>query len=169
MKELIFYDIEIFSHNALVVFKDINKRLRKSFHNNFEGLLDFIKDKKLVGYNNHYYDDKILTAMINGWSTYQLKQLNDKIIAGEKWDKIHPDIDSLDCFQQISVSRPGLKKIEGNMGKMILESAVSFDIDRPLTNEEFQETFEYCCYDVDTTVDIYKQREHSYFQSNLEQ
>ena len=45
---------------------------------------------------------------------------------------------SLDCFQQIDVSRPSLKKIEGNMGRMILESSVPFTINRPLTHEEYE-------------------------------
>ena len=164
-KQLIAYDIEIFSHDALVVFKNMDKELVKYYHNNFEGLLDFIKDKKLVSYNGYYYDDKVLTAMINGWSTHQLKDLNDKLISGEKWDKVHPCIDSLDCFQQIDVSMPGLKKIEGNMGKMILESIIPFDIDRPLTEDEFYEVLDYCSYDVDTTIDVYKKREHNYFES----
>ena len=164
-KQLIGYDIEVFSHDALVVFKDLNKRLVKAYHNDFTGILNFIRDKTLVGYNNYYYDDKILTAMINGWSVHQIKQLNDKLIRGEKWDAVHHEIDSLDCFQQIDVSMPGLKKIEGNMGKMILESSVSFDIDRPLTAQEFNEVLQYCSYDVDTAIDIYKLREHSYFES----
>lgn len=168
MTELLFYDIEVFSHDALVVFKDINKRLVKAYHNDFTGILDLIKDKTLVGYNNHYYDDKVLTAMINGWSVHQIKQLNDKIIGGQKWDMVHPDITSLDTFQQIHVSRPSLKKIEGNMGKMILESSVSFDIGRSLTSKEFNEVLEYCSYDVDTTIDVYKLREHRYFDSKAQ-
>lgn len=165
MKELIFYDIEIFSHDALIVFKNRNKEVVKYYHNNFEGILGFIQDKLLVGYNNYFYDDKILTAMISGWNNGQLKDLNDKLISGEKWDRVSPYIDSIDCFQQINPSMPGLKKIEGNMGKMILESAISFDIDRPLTDEEFKEVFDYCSYDVDTTIDVYNLREHSYFES----
>lgn len=163
--KLLFYDIEVFAYDALVVFKDINKRVVKSFHNNFNGLSELIEDKVLVGYNNYYYDDKILTAMINGWNVHQIKQLNDKLIRNEKWNVIHPKIKSLDVFQQIDVSQPSLKKIEGNMGKRILESSVDFNIGRPLTNKEFNEVFEYCCYDVDTTIDIYKLRENSYFKS----
>ena len=163
--KIVFYDIEIFKHDALVIFKDLDKNIVKWYHNNFEGIGEFIKDKVLVGYNNYFYDDKILTAMINQWSPYQIKELNDKLIRGEEWKNIHPDIVSLDCFQQIAVSRPGLKKVEGNMGRMILESAIPFTIDRKLTPEEFQETFEYCSYDIDMTIEIYKLRKHSYFDS----
>ena len=63
-EEYLFYDIEVFSHDALVVFKDINKKLIKVFHNDFIGLVEFIKDKILVGFNNYWYDDKILTLYV---------------------------------------------------------------------------------------------------------
>ena len=166
MENLLFYDIEVYKYDAFVVFKDINKNTLKIFHNNFEELQEFIKDKILVGYNNYFYDDLILTKMIKGWTNYQLKEFNDKIISGTNTDKeINTRINSLDCFQQIDVSKPGLKKIEGNMGKMILESNVSFDIDRKLTDKELEEAISYCSYDVDTTIDVYKLRENSYFKT----
>jgi hypothetical protein len=163
--EYLFYDIEVFSHNAFVVFKDINKKLVKVFHNNFILLADFIKGKTLVGFNNYWYDDKILTYMLELKTVKQIKNLNDRIISGENVSFIKKSkFDSLDVFQQIDTSRPSLKKIEGNMGKRILESSVPFTIDRPLTNEEFDEVLDYCIYDVDTTIDVFKHRVKSYFQ-----
>ena len=165
-KDLVFYDIEVYAYNAFVIFKDIDKNVLKIFHNNFDGLRDFVKDKILVGYNNYFYDDLVLSKMMKNWNNTQLKEFNDRIIKGENKDKtIDSAIDSLDCFQQIDVAKPGLKKIEGNMGKMILESNVSFDIDRPLTENELKEAMFYCEYDVDTTIDVYKLRENSYFKT----
>lgn len=165
-KDLVFYDIEVYAYNAFVIFKDIDKNVLKIFHNNFDGLRDFVKDKILVGYNNYFYDDLVLSKMMKSWNNTQLKEFNDRIIKGENKDKtVDRCIDSLDCFQQIDVAKPGLKKIEGNMGKMILESNVSFDIDRPLTEDELKEAMFYCEYDVDTTIDIYKLRENSYFKT----
>lgn len=52
-----------------------------------------------------------------------------------------------------------LKAIEGHLGMMIKESDVPFDIDRPLTKEELEETIYYCKHDVDATeklIDIRK-------------
>jgi hypothetical protein len=164
-QDLLFYDIEVFKYDSLVVFKDINKRIIRIFHNNYVKLGEFIKGKTLVGFNNYWYDDKILTYMIELKPQYLIKDLNDKIIRGENVKFINqPPFRSLDTFQQIDVSKPSLKKIEGNMGRKILESSVSFDIDRPLTDEEFEEVLDYCAYDVDTTIDVYKLREGSYFQ-----
>lgn len=162
--EYLFYDIEVFKHDALVIFKDIDKNVVKSYHNDFNGLGEFIKGKTLVGFNNYHYDDIILTAMISNWSNYQIKVLNDEIINGTCLKKANLNCITLDCHQEISVMRPSLKYIEGNMGKMIMESSVDFNIDRPLTTEEFQEVFKYCSYDIDTTIDIYKIRENSYFK-----
>ena len=76
MENLLFYDIEVYKYDAFVVFKDINKNTLRIFHNDFEELRDFIKGKTLVGYNNYFYDDLVLTKMIRGWSNYQLKEFN---------------------------------------------------------------------------------------------
>lgn len=165
-QELLFYDIEVFAHDAIVVFKDENKKLKRVFHNNFIQLENFIKGKTLVGYNNYYYDDKILTYMLDLKTPQQIKQLNDKIIAGENININYfkrKKIKSLDSFQQI-FSMPSLKKIEGNLGKMILESSVPFTIDRPLTSKEFEEVLQYCSYDVDMTVEVFKKRIKPYFK-----
>jgi hypothetical protein len=167
-QNLLFYDIEVFSHDAFVVFKDSNKKLKRVFHNNFVQLANFIKGKTLVGFNNYYYDDKILTYMLDLKTVQQIKTLNDAIIGGEDVRFVGKSkFDSFDCFQQIDVSRPSLKKIEGNMGRMILESSVPFTINRPLTPEEYEDVLNYCMYDVDTTVDIFKKRLKSYFKPKI--
>ena len=163
-EDYLFYDIEVFSHNVMVVFKDINKKLIKVFHNNFIKLGEFIEGKTLVGFNNFWYDDKILTLMIDLKSVKQIKEVNDQIIAGQTVAIKKPRFKSLDVFQQCDVSNPSLKKIEGNMGRMILESSVPFSINRPLEANEFNEVLNYCIYDVDTTIDIFKKRVKSYFQ-----
>lgn len=168
MKELLFYDIECYPYNIFVVFKNRNKEVvGRFFHeNNFEGLNELIKGKKLVGYNNYHYDDYILTAMMKKWTRENILRLNNTIIAGANHPKLlHPDIDSYDCFQQISISRPGLKKIEGNLGMSIIESAVDFNINRPLTPSELDEVVKYCEHDIDATIEVFNLREKSYFET----
>lgn len=168
LDELLFFDIEVFSHNAFVVFKDINKNLKRVFHNNFVQLSDFIKGKTLVGFNNYHYDDKILTYMLDLKTVQQIKYLNDQIILGEDVSFVgKPKFKSFDCFQQCDVSRPSLKKIMGNMGKMILESSVPFTINRPLSPDEFESVLYYCINDTDTTIDIFNKRLKSYFMPKI--
>jgi hypothetical protein len=165
MKEL-FYDIECYAFDSFVVFKNEEKKTVGIFtdKDRFLGLSDFIKGYVLIGYNNYWYDDHMLEAMCKGWSAQRLKELNDKIIVEGIKQYPQKRFMSLDCFQQIDVGMPGLKKIEGNMGRKILESSVGFDIDRPLTPVELREEIDYCSYDIDNTIDIYKLRIKSYFQ-----
>lgn len=177
-KNLLFYDIEVFKYDSLVVFCDIagnevahfwNTRGRKKMEepSGFEGIAELVKGKTLVGYNNYSYDDNILKAMGDAETSLPdwIKSINDSIIRGEgasvpEYIKIR----TLDTMQQIDVSHPSLKQIEGNMGRSIVESSIDFNIDRPLTDRERDETLEYCRNDVRNTVEVYKLRKKSYFE-----
>lgn len=123
----------------------------------------------MIGYNNYHYDDYILYAMILvGRGQFEhdvIKAWNDSIIGnGSLVNMRKIDNRTIDCFQQVDISKPSLKKIEGNMGKSIIESGVNFNIDRELTSKENFETLKYCEYDVLSTLEVYKMR-HEYFDS----
>lgn len=179
MDNLLFYDIEVTAFDSLVVFLNRNKEEVAHFWNNrdrkttedpsgFEDIPDLIRDKTLVGYNNYFYDDNILTVMMNSATSMPgfIKATNDKIISGERFSgRKSPLIRSLDTMQQIDVSHPSLKQIEGNMGISIVESSVDFNIGRPLTDAEREEMLYYCRHDVAATVDIFNLREKSYFET----
>lgn len=189
-EDYIFYDIEVFKYNSMIVFKNYEGETVKIFSSSLDGLgeyvdkglceyqykklEDYIRGKTLVGYNNYYYDDKILYAMCDSalndkpFDVRQklIKTWNDSLIGG-KSDRNIKSIrvcNTIDCFQQIDISKPSLKKIEANMGESIIESSVPFDIDRPLTPDENLETLKYCEYDVLNTVKIFKMRK-DYFSS----
>ena len=168
LDKVMFFDIEVFKYDAFVCFKKEGEKKYTFFHNDFTSLVDFIKGYTLIGFNNEYYDNHILTAMLNGNSVHQIKELNDRIISGEKIRNYNRKFPSLDMFQQISVSFPSLKKIEGNLGKKILESSVDFTIDRKLTEEELKESFGYCAYDTAMVEEIYKMRKESYVVTKLQ-
>lgn len=167
-KPLLFYDLEVFSHDYFAIFMNRNKEVVAKFHNTCDGMYELVKNNRLVAYNNHHYDDPVLSKMMNGWTPYQLKDLNDRIIKyGEEHKRnISPLLtDSLDTMQQITVGSVGLKQIMGNMGKSIVESSVSFDIDRPLTPQEVEDTFYYNTSDTSAVVDVYNIREERYFNT----
>ena len=180
------YDVEVFKYNSMVVFKNLEGETVRVFSSSLDGLgeyidkgiikgqgyedlAEFIKDKTLIGYNNYNYDDYILYAMTQvkegGFDHSVLKEWNDNIITdGTKVNMKKIDNRTLDVYQQIDISRPGLKKVEGNMGLSIVESSVPFDIDRPLTPSENLETLKYCEYDVLSTLKVYNMR-GEYFSS----
>lgn len=176
-----FYDIEVFRFDSLVVLKDINNSIvgvwwndppgqyPEDSPNGFEGVQAVIEDCTLVGYNNHHYDDLVLSAMLDGEPQSRIKALNDAIIGNQDeaiiaYKRRASSLNTLDTMQQIDVSMPSLKQIEGNMGRSIIESEIDFNIDRPLTESEKQIVLQYCAYDVENTIRIYKLREKSYFQ-----
>lgn len=172
-KQILVYDLEVFKEDNLAVFVNYDNEIVGLYHNNFlENLADghtetakeLIAGKQLVGYNNHYYDDRILPKMIAGWTPKAIKALNDTIIGGDMNTGRSSKLEgTYDCFQQISVAKPSLKKIEANLGRAIIESGVDFTIDRALTDAEVKEAFDYCIYDTRQTLSVYKMREHNYF------
>ena len=74
------YDIEIYEEDAFVVFKNLDKSIYAIFHNDFTGLRELVHTSTIFGYNNYFYDDIILSAMMDCWTPEQLKRLNDDLI-----------------------------------------------------------------------------------------
>lgn len=167
-KGLLFYDIEVFAQNSLVVFKTeddaVVAKWWESEPDRASKIRALVESNTLVGYNNYHYDDLILTYMMQSRSAAEIKDLNDKIIAGTD-PGVYPDkaIDSLDTMQQIDVGNPSLKMIEGNLGMSIEESSVPFDIPDPLTDDQKADTEFYCEHDVSATIRVYQLRKKSYF------
>lgn len=191
-RELLFYDIEVFEADWVIVFKNEQKEVVRIFHcgenpatrpNVFEVtnqihlgvVLRTIKRSVLVSYNGYHYDDKILSKMITqGCNRKLIKIYNDMIINDES--KIYSDlltehdVWSIDLSREIEGSQvvkgktypPPLKQIESQMGLDIVETSIDFNIDRPLTSEEVDKTIFYCEHDVDALIEIFKIREASY-------
>lgn len=167
----LFYDIEVFKHDSLLLICDENLNIvHKSWENHFS-CRTLVRENTLVGYNNYYYDDLILTAMLRNWTQSEIKELNDIIIhekdvqeRKKKIPKVSNIIRSLDCFQQIDVSMPSLKLIQANMGINIHETPISFDREEPLTIEERSLIESYCLNDIRSTIQVYNMRK-TYFET----
>lgn len=170
MNNLVYYDIEVFCQDWLFI-----ANLDEHFiviHNDKDKLDNFIKKHKnywFVGYNNYHYDDLILTDILNGNNPYCLSKTIINKIENINIDII-PNLKSLDLMQDIqkenSKTFMSLKKIMGNLGLSIIESSVSFDIDRPLTTSELKETIKYCSNDVLGVKELYKYR-YNYFETKF--
>lgn len=190
-RQLLFYDIEVFYRDWVIVFKDEHKNVVSIFHcgnnpstrgdvieieNNIQLAMvrKLIKNATLLSYNGHHYDDKIISGILkHGENLRFVKALNDTII--EDKSKVYSDfrqlnIWSIDLSKEIEGSQvvkgktypPPLKLIESQMGLDIVETSIDFNIERPLTTEEVDKTIFYCEHDVDALIDIFKIREPSY-------
>lgn len=160
------YDIEVFSHDWIVVLKRVGSKDYTVIVNDNARLKEFIlhhKDDLLMGFNNKHYDDWIILSMLNGANNSIVKRHNDFIIGGGNgWE--FPFIQfqkkpfkSGDLRDDLPINL-SLKAIEANMLHNIKETSVDFNIDRPLTENELQLTIEYCKSDVDNAEALYNER-----------
>ena len=168
------YDIESYKYDFFVVFKNKETGEYFDYHNDNEGVREFINEYGIFcGFNTKSYDQYIIKAICAGFSPYEVKQLSDWLVESSNnqgWE--YPslkgcyyrfnNIDIRDDVQQ----GLSLKAIEGHLGLPIVECSVPFDIDRPLKENEIKEVFYYCHKDVDAAESLTNVRKN-YLQTKL--
>lgn len=172
--KILIFDFEVFAHDWLVVFSNLEENEIKVIHNDIESLKKIMFDEQYIfgGYNVKHYDNWIAQTILCGCSPEQVKECNDWIITkgnnGWEFPLIVGErrkFTSFDLMDDIAVPI-SLKAIEANIGIPIVESSVPFDIDRPLTESELQEVIKYCKWDVSSTVKLYNLRK-SYLDAKV--
>lgn len=167
MEERLFiFDCEVFAHDWLFVFKEVMTGQYTVIHNDNDAVLAFMEQNPFLGgFNNKHYDNHILKAVMIGCDPETVKKVNDLIILEEVngWDipflrEYRVYFDSFDLMDDCQMGT-SLKSFEAHLGIPIEETAVDFDIDRRLSEEELKSTVYYCKYDVDATELLYKIRE----------
>lgn len=160
-----FYDFEVFKYDWLVVF--INPyREEKTVIVNDPGKLtkyyEKCKDEIFVGYNSRHYDQYIFKGILCGFDP---KEVNDWIIkykySGWSFSDMFNKI-QLYNYDVAKLNDGGLKTLESYMGNDIRETSVPFDIDRPLTDDEINETIKYCTHDVEQTIEVFMNRKSDF-------
>lgn len=176
---LIFYDFEVFSKAInpvtkecywMVVFIDYETRKKAVVINDRDKLkqiYNLLKNEIFIGFNSRNYDQHIFKGILLDMNP---AFVNDKLILeGKKGYQVvrggfKLPLNNFDIMPNPPVS---LKTLEGFMGSSIKESNVPFDLDRPLTNEEIEETIEYCTHDVEETIKVFDAKRHE-FDSQLQ-
>lgn len=167
------YDIEVFSDDWIVVFRNPESDNHIVIHNDNYHLREFLNQPDIVigGFNNKHYDDWVILTMILGGSNLEVKRHNDFIIGGGNgWEfpfiqfKKKP-FRSFDLRDDIPDKGLSLKAIEGNLYLPIVESSIPFDYPDPLSPEQLEEVIRYCKYDVDSTVKLYWERKENYLDA----
>lgn len=167
------FDCEVFSHDWLFVFRDVESGEFTVIHNDNEAVKQFMsREPMLCGFNNKHYDNFILKAVLCDADPALVKEINDFIIVQGRngWEneflaqyKVFFDSFDLmdDCQKGLS-----LKAIEAHLGIPIEETEVDFNTDRPLTAEELESTVFYCKYDVEATTLLFHLR-RTYLQNKI--
>ncbi len=158
--DVIFYDFEVFKHDWLVVCVDMAKKTEQVIINapdELKALYEANTSNIWVGFNNRHYDQYIMKGILLGLDP---KKINDWIIVEnrEGW-QYSKAFNKLPMINYDVMPNPpiGLKTLEGFLGSNIKETEVPFDIDRPLTQQEIEQTVFYCRHDVEETIKVFMQ------------
>lgn len=111
-----------------------------------------------VGYNIRHYDQYIFKGILCGFNPWDVSdwiigQHNDGWQYSGHFNKIE-----LLTYDVMKLNDGGLKSLEGYMGNDIRETTVSFDIDRPMTDDEIEQMLFYCHSDVNNTCEVFLER-----------
>ena len=166
----VFYDFEVFKYDWLVVLIDPINGTKDLIVNDSVKLRKYYREHlKMIwtGYNNLHYDVPILKGILLGMNP---KEISDKIIVegvpvyeiSKEFDKV--ELLSFDVMVHIA-NPPSLKTLEAFMGNSIEETEVPFDINRPLTVKEIQQTAKYCIHDVEQTIEVFMRRVNDFDSS----
>ena len=152
-----FYDFECFAYDWLVVIINPFDKVNTKLHNDVNALKSYYdqhKDEIWVSYNGRSYDQYIFKAILLGLDP---KEVNDFIIKqGRKGWEFTSMFNRIPLYNyDAMLSYYGLKNLEAFMGNDIRETSVDFDIDRPLTAEEVEQTFIYCTHDVEQLMEVF--------------
>ena len=158
---MIFYDFEVFKYDWLVVLKNPQTHTITKICNDPDALLQYYIDNVTdiwCGYNSRSYDQFILKSILCGFNP---KKMSDWIIqkgkSGWQFNSLVAKNFPLLNYD-VMTTMHSLKQLEGFMGNNIHETSVPFDIDRPLTAKEIEETFSYCEDDVDNLIEVFIER-----------
>lgn len=155
---MIVYDYEVFKYDWLIVAIDTSDFTEYVIHNEADELAKLhekYENDIWCGYNNRHYDQYIHKGILLGLNP---KEINDWIIKdgreGWQFASAFNQIPMINYDVMTATGRVGLKTIEAFLYDDITETEVPFDIDRPLTEEEVQNTIKYCRMDVMQTIRI---------------
>ena len=162
---MIFYDFEVFKWNWLIKAIEPDKRLIHTIWDDTEAFKTFCEEHKYdiwVGCNNQHYDQYIKKSILCGFDP---KEVNDWIIVedrpGWQFSSLFKNFNFIEYDVLTRIDR-GLKVWEGFLGNRIKESSVPFNIERPLTDAEKDETEEYCESDVMNTIEVFLNKKNDF-------
>lgn len=176
--KFIYFDFEVFSNDWLVVLieEDISsfkaepgtaKLYKVVICNNpldMRRYYELHKKDIWIGYNCNHYDQWILKGILCG---IEPALMNDWIINQERqgWEYSNElrkfKLNCWDAYNPVS-DGGGLKALESSLGLSIVESKISFAIQRKLKKGEMEEVEKYCTWDVLSTRIVFKERFDTY-------
>lgn len=150
-RPLCFYDVEVFPNLFLVNWKyegDGQKVVRMINPSPID--IEYLMEKKLVGFNCRRYDNHILYARMMGYTNEQLYKLSQRIISGDRnaFFREAYNVSYTDVYD-FSATKQSLKKFEIELG--IHHKELGLPWDQPVDEKLWTKVAEYCDNDVIAT------------------
>lgn len=165
---MIFYDFEIFTFCTMVTFVDVMRCKEIIIVNDRNSLIRFYNEHKneiFSGYNSRQYDTTIFKSIILGMNP---KEINDKLISGLKPFQISDRFKKIQLYDFDNYKlNHSLKQLESGLQNSIYESKIPFDLNRPLTMEEIEETISYNRSDVYNTIEVHIKGQNKVYEGNM--
>lgn len=159
---ILLFDIEIFKHDNLFVFRDYFTKEWFIINNDLEELRKFYleyRDSMFIGYNNASYDNNVMRGYLQGKNAYQMSKTiiesDNRGLVYKMFDSHKTPLFGMDLYQDNKGF--SLKEHSAFLGINIKETEVDFDMDRPLTDEEKEKNVAYCMNDVLATEKRFEQ------------
>lgn len=156
------YDIEVFKHDNLFVFRDYFTKEWIVIENDLNALRSFYlenRDSLFIGYNSASYDNNVLRATLQGKNPYHVSKAiiesDDRGLVYKMFDTKKTPVFGMDLYQDNRGF--SLKEHSAFMGINIKETEVDFDIDRQLNEDERLLNELYCKNDVLATEKRFEQ------------
>lgn len=150
----VFFDVEVFPNLVVIVYKPQGKKAVTMINPSPDDVKALMK-RWLVGFNNRKYDNHILYAIAQGYDTYGVYKLSQRIINkessaffGEAYNVSGTDI------YDFSSKKQSLKKWEIEM--RIHHQELGLPWDEPVDEKLWPKVAEYCVNDVEATAELFE-------------
>ena len=159
---ILLFDIEIFKHDSLFVFRDYFTKEWFIINNDLNELRSFYleyRDSMFIGYNNASYDNNVMRGYLQAKNAYQMSKTiiesDNRGLVYKMFDSHKTPLFGMDLYQDNKGF--SLKEHSAFLGINIKETEVDFDMDRLLTDEEKDKNIAYCMNDVLATEKRFEQ------------
>lgn len=155
--DIVFWDVEVFPNLFLVNWKVRgSKKVARMINPTAKDLEPLLKFK-LVGFNCRRYDNHIMYGRMLGYNNYELFQLSQRIINGEK-DAMFAEAYNMSYadIYDFASKKQSLKKWEIELG--LVHKELDYPWDEPVPEDKWIKVAEYCDNDVIATEAVFDAR-----------
>lgn len=158
----VFFDVEVFPNLLVICWSYENSDTVVRMINPKPHEVEALFQYKLIGFNNRKYDNHILYAAAKGDSLEQIYQRSHAIIVLKDPNAFFGaayNLSFADIYEFASI-KMGLKKWQIKLGLPHVELAIPFD--KPAPPELWEKITDYCCNDVHSTKEVFKNRKQDF-------